>query len=442
MPVQTRPVLSKLSSPGPFLAKIVSHLDPFFMGTLQVELLKNVGNIPNRDGQIFQVKYLTPFYGVTSVDHLGKNADYNDTQKSYGMWMVPPDVGTIVMVIFVEGDPKQGYWIGCVQDQHMNFMIPGLAATELSNGSGKVPVAEFNKQTNDLTHTDTTKIKKPVHPFTEVLKAQGLIEDEVRGVTTSSARREVPSTVFGISTPGPVDRKKGAKKGKIGKSDSRVETFVSRLGGSTFVMDDGDANFLRKTYAADGPPEYSSVDDGGSGLTDVPHNELIRIRTRTGHQILLHNSEDLIYIANAKGTAWIELTSKGKIDIYAADSISMHTVGDFNITADKNINLTAKENINLYSEKSVFVTADENYEIYAKQDGKLTAGGSTNILSVGSHKETANGIYMNGVIADAALPATKAPRVPDQEPWPDHENLHGTDLKDAKITDTFKKIGK
>ncbi|MFM6199336.1 MAG: hypothetical protein ACKPE1_09375, partial [Dolichospermum sp.] len=66
----------------------------------------------------------------------------------------------------------------------------------------------------------------------------------------------------------------------------------------SFVMDDGDK-------------------DG--------QNELVRIRTRTGHQILLHNSADLIYIANAKGTAWVELTSNGKIDIFAQDSVSIHT---------------------------------------------------------------------------------------------------------------------
>ena len=32
------------------------------------------------------------------------------------------------------------------------------------------------------------------------------------------------------------------------------------------------------------------------GKRELPHNELFRVRTRTGHQILLHNTEDLIYI--------------------------------------------------------------------------------------------------------------------------------------------------
>ena len=33
---------------------------------------------------------------------------------------------------------------------------------------------------------------------------QGLVQDNVRGTTSSSARRESPSAVFGISTPGRV----------------------------------------------------------------------------------------------------------------------------------------------------------------------------------------------------------------------------------------------
>ena len=71
------------------------------------------------------------------------------------------------------------------------------------------------------------------------------------------------------------------------------------------------------------------------------------MRTRTGHQILLHNTEDLIYIGNSRGTAWIELTSDGKIDIFAEDSISMHTKNDFNLTADRNFTIEAGANLSL-----------------------------------------------------------------------------------------------
>lgn len=397
---------------GPFLAKVISHLDPTYMGILQVELLKPVGN-SSADGQTIAVKMMTPFAGSTSVDYTGEEDDYDNSQKSYGMWFVPPDPGTIVVVFFIDGDQKRGYWMGCVLDDGANFMLPGMAATQqVVEGGGRFPTTEYNKKVNDKV-SDPTMIKKPKHKYlSDVLEIQGLIKDDIRGITTSSARRETPSAVFGISTPGPIDKNPGAKKGKVGNAGDKVTTYVSRLGGSTFVMDDGDDKFLRKTKASDGPPEYAAVEQGETGgLKDIPHNELVRIRTRTGHQILLHNSEDLIYIANARGTAWIELTSNGKIDIYAADSISMHTVKDFNITADGDINLTSGGNVNVNS------------------------GGKLEVQNTGTDIDGGN-INLNSGTASAP----KAPRVPDHEPWAGHENLHDTALKYTTTTDTFSKI--
>jgi hypothetical protein len=176
------------------------------------------------------------------------------------------------------------------------------------------------------------------------------------------------------------------------------------------------------------------------GDVGIPHNELVRIRTRTGHQILLHNSEDLIYIGNARGTAWVELTSNGKIDIYAADSISMHTKGDYNVTADGDINLTAAGSINLNAGVAFKATAAGNYEIKAGADGKLTAGSNTNISSGGNHLETAGEIHMNGPGANTASTAPKATRIPQAEPWNGHENLHNTALAPSTTTDTFMKV--
>ena len=436
--------LSSEFNAGPYLARVVSNIDPKYMGTLQVQLLRDVGNIPESEGSLFQVKYLSPFYGATSLDHNGRNNTFGDTQKTYGMWMVPPDVGVIVLVTFVEGDPKQGYWLGCVQDEFMNFMIPGLAATEINteNPPGKKPVAEYNKKINTNEQTDTTLIKKPVHPLASVLSKQGLLTDEHRGITTSSARRESPSNVFGISTPGPIDRKSGAPRGNIGTKENKITgAFVSRLGGTTLVMDDGDDNFLRKKPASEGPPDYASVEnDEKGGDPGIPHNELFRIRTRTGLQILLHNSEDLIYIGNARGTTWIELTSNGKIDIFAEDSVSIHTKADLNVTADNNINLTASNDVNIKAGNNINLTAATDYNIKAGADGKITVGGQSNIKAGGNHVETAAQIHMNGPSANQATEAKPAPRIPQHEPWDGHENLHNKTAKN--ILDTFKKIGK
>lgn len=447
---------------GVYLARVVSHLDPSLMGSLEVQLLKDQANTAGEDSQTHIVRYASPFFGYTPFEFMGKNTGeentlegYNDTQKSYGMWMVPPDIGVNVLVMFVNGDPAQGYWFACVPAKNANQMVPGIAGStevyldkkdkELFNTKLPLPTAEINKRINgEVQEVDPDKIKKPLHPIAERFLEQGLVEDDVRGVTTSSARREVPSAVFGISTPGPIDRRTNAKKAVIGKNNSFTESPipVSRLGGTQFVMDDGDDRFRREKPASEAGVKYIDVlnseivgtgeKTNSSGQSDIPYNEYFRIRTRTGHQLLMHNSEDIIYIANARGTAWVELTSNGKIDIFAADSISIHTETDLNIRADRDINLEAGRNINMHAETGKWhVEVNTNLEFLINNDAKLTVGknldilvgastkfssyndfdlstggnnrfsatGDTSIGSGGAHKETAASINMNDDLA-------------------------------------------
>lgn len=394
---QRTPPQDKKVDQGIHLAKVVSHLDPLYLGTLEVTLLKKQGNNIAEDTQTTFVKYAPPFYGVTGFPFQGSNKeDINDTQKSYGMWMIPPDVGVTVLCVFVDGNIADGYWIGCVPDKFANHMVPAIAASDAVEISladkkkydvSRLPVGEINRFTNTLKEgAAVEKIKKPVHGFAEVLLTQGTLEDDVRGITTTTSRREIPSAVFGISSPGPLDKREGAKRAIIGKKDSKSPkpVPVSRLGGTQFVMDDGDSNFVRKKKPSEGGMEYADVLAGEKGDPTIPYSEYFRIRTRTGHQLLMHNSEDLIYIGNSRGTTWIEFTSDGKIDIFANDSVSIHTENDFNLRADRDINLEAGRNVNIRSENaSVNVQAELQLSLLAKIDVGITAYGTMDIQSDG-----------------------------------------------------------
>lgn len=368
---------------GPYLARVVSHLDNKFMGSLKVQLIKTTTSGDYRDlgTSLITAHYASPFYGVTPVFGNGATDSFQSTQKSYGFWAVPPDVDTKVLVTFVEGRRDICFWFACVPDDYMNFMIPDGRPTTVFTTEGtaprdgkKYPVGEYNKLiTNPNGNTQPSTFTKPVNTdFAETLQTQGLLEDDFRGLTSSSARREVPSAVFGISTPGPLDKRPGAPVAARGELESKANVPVSRLTGHSIVLDDGDDKILRKGDATNSPPEYIGVEAARPGEVPPgaecrPANELFRIRTRTGHQILLHNTEDLVYIANSRGTAWIELTSNGKIDIYAQDSVSIHTEGDFNVTADRDVNFTAGANVNISAGASIRNNAGSNYD--------LTAGG-------------------------------------------------------------------
>jgi hypothetical protein len=404
-------------STGVLMARVISHLDPTFMGGLEVVLLKDQGNTPGDDAQTYIVKYASPFFGYTPFEFMGKNdgsqstlEGFNDTQKSYGMWMVPPDVGVNVLVLFVDGDESQGFWFACVPARNANNMVPAIAATKenvldpadkarYGNTKQPLPVAEMNKRINgEKQEVDPEKIKKVVHPIADRFLEQGTLEDDVRGPSTSSPRREAPSAVFGISTPGPVDRRTNAKKAKIGKIDSQSEPRpVSRLGGTQLVMDDGDDRFHREKTAAEGPVKYVDLLDPkvqkslNQGEPTVPYNEYFRVRTRTGHQILMHNSEDLIYIGNARGTTWVEMTSNGKIDIFAQDSISINTQNDLNIRASRDINFECGRNMNFRTESGKWhAEIATDMEFFVNNDSLLTVGNDLDILVGANTKFSTN----------------------------------------------------
>jgi len=367
---------------GVYLGKVISVLDPTFMGKLRVTLLKGQGNSIGAEQETYVVTYASPFFGQTPFEAMGNNNnDFNDTQKSYGMWFVPPDVGVTVLCLFADGDPGQGFWFACLPPSFANHMVPAIAGTkevDLTDADKKkfnttkpLPTGEINKRKNkEENEKDPEFIKKPVHPIADRFLEQGTLEDDVRGTTNTSSRRQTPNSVFGIVTPGPLDWRDGSKRMNIGVANGQSLTPipVSRLGGTQFVMDDGDDRFVRDTDASQGPVKYVDVIEGrdvasgtqtnSKGRVDIPYNEYTRLRTRTGHQLLMHNSEDLIYVGNSKGTAWVELSSNGKIDIYAADSISIHSENDLNIKADRDVNIEAGRNLNLKA-TAEYVSTDE-----------------------------------------------------------------------------------
>jgi len=354
---------------GPYVAVVKQNSDPERMGRIKVLVPALSKTNDPKVSDLITCQYLTPFYGVKSLNATGKNDpyDYASSQHSYGMWATPPDIDTRVLVIFAEGKIDQAFWIGCIQDAYTNHMIPGIASSEQTRtkdvkghhsaglsketvyGTTSVPAGEVNKRAWDLNGGDYNKISKPIHPLAETLRKQGLIQDAVRGTTTSSARRESPSTVFGISTPGPLDRSPGAKKYKLGARDAVQDQVVNRLPGHTFVMDDGDLQ---------------------------QENQHIRLRTSTGHQILLHDTEGVIYIGNASGESWVQLASNGAIDIYAGGGVNVRSTNNINFHSDANINMFAKGQIKMKAKDKVVVDGRDIQQI-ADNDIKLHAVGGS-----------------------------------------------------------------
>jgi len=340
-----------------FIGIIKNNLDPTRSGRLQV-WIPDLGGSENDSTTWRTVSYASPFFGSTYNPTAPKENSYKNTTHTYGMWAVPPDLDNQVLCTFVNGDPGRGYWFACVHSQMVShYMVPGIAAgnavesdtadanvkkyIDTQNGTSGVPVVEFNENNEDAINSNFYNNKKPVHEaqFKQLLD-QGLDKDRTRGSTTSSSQRESPSTVFGISTPGRLvndpagsDEFQQALEGDT-LSEELFTKYSSgpRKGGHQFVMDDGDL-------------------DG----TD----NLVRLRTAGGHQILMNDQKRVMYIANSSGSVWLEFADNGQMHVFSAGGMNFRSEGDINLHSDKNINITAKEKLNMTGVNNLNVESND-----------------------------------------------------------------------------------
>ena len=354
--------------PGPYEAIVMAHITGSRMGELRVK-------IPDLSGyqatKYTRVSYASPFYGRTYGTDTQELPDSAFTSgQSYGMWMVPPDIGSIVLVTFVAGMSNRGYWFACVYNGPSHHMVPGISRNigpntlvpgpELAdkvNADSNLPTAEASSLEPNA-YTDLVNVNRQPHEYqSSVLIAQGLDRDTIRGAISSSSMREVPSQVYGISTPGP-------KLTKTDQVPGSPESVISRKGGHSFVMDDGDANGV---------------------------DQLIRLRTSGGHQILMNDTEDIIYIASKTGNQWLEFSPNGSINIYGAAGFNLRSKGSINLHSDSAIKMNAKA-IELNGTEAIGLTSDGSISAKASGSASISADGAVSISAMGAASLSAMGI--------------------------------------------------
>lgn len=364
---------------GPFIGTVTNSVDPTRAGRLQVRI-EQFASVAEGQGGLRWVNYLPPFYGVTQKPLLGLPSDtpgnYPNNQQSYGMWFTPPDVGTRVLCFFVEGDPSQGYYLGCVIEESLTHMLPAIGAAKeyatqnktqaaYFSNSTQLPVTEVNTDNPDINNNPKFfNQPKPVHNYqAAIFLQQGLDRDTERGPIISNAQRESPSTVYGISTPGQPIYSAGLTSSNIqqklaaGTVTPEQAKVTGRLGGHTFVMDDGDLD---------------------------NKNALIRLRTTKGHQLMMNDSENFFYIVHANGQTWIELGAEGTVDVYSTNSVNVRTEGTINLHADKDINMFAGRNINMKSNAATHIGAVTTMQIASQGSMTLYSEKVIGVLSDGT----------------------------------------------------------
>jgi hypothetical protein len=225
-----------------------------------------------------------------------------------------------------------------------DYVIANADEAKAYGGATRLPVTELNnakKSTKD--NPRLANSPRPIHSYqATILFNQGLIKDSDRGSISSSSMRESPSQVFGISTPGRPIYQGGYDDTSVKAAilaDEKNENFkiIGRRGGHSFVMDDGDL---------------------------FGKDQLIRLRTSTGHMILMNDYAQTLMIMHANGQSYIELGREGTIDMYSTNSVNIRTEGDLNLHADRNININAAGDLKM-SAKNTKIEALQTMTQYA-----------------------------------------------------------------------------
>tara|TARA_X000001036_G_scaffold29401_1_gene24270 strand:+ start:5317 stop:6726 length:1410 start_codon:yes stop_codon:yes gene_type:complete len=383
---------------GLFIAKVIDTVDDRYEGFMYVELVGEnyAGNVDSKDErqQYHRIRRATPY---------GGSYQYANATNSYGMSSHPPAPGSQILVAF-PNNSDVGIMVGVLPDVTRNASVPSNAAAFVDSEADTIgptldpsvkKVQDKNKRPrasgmtvkNSEENSDKTKDG-------EALTGQGVGIDSLRGLSSSSQRRESPTQVFGFNTPG----------------------------GHSFVMDDGT---LPNSDTCLTPDKNRKA-----GLSN-----LVRLASQGGAQILMHDGTGMIYIINQSGSSWIQMSNDGKIDIYSEEAVSMHTKTDFNLYCEGDFNLDAdKITMKARGEGGATIeTATGEFNLHANKDIKLTTDLNGHIRAKGNMRTTAALIDLNG---PEATEATKTvannltvnnsvkesinSRVPEAEPWGGH----------------------
>lgn len=368
----------------------------------EVKVWVYTSDIPEEDESRWVIaSYATSMFG-TSPHNSNNNKGFENAVTSFGAWFPMTYIDNDVFIFYpcMHGENLKAYWFACPVDSDTNSMVPGIPSSFTQPTHD--PLCEYNSKNQDSkaatrgSSNSTKDSEREIYlPLKNALDKQGLKNDLLRGISTAGSKRESPSMCYGILTP---------------------------LGNS-FVMDDG-------WEETDGRQNWN---DGGDSLlkTDglLPtqkvdtnrNNAGFRFRTRNGTQIMISDNGN-IYLINRDGSAWVELSDDGYIDVFSESGINASSTGNINLHSKKKIIIEGEEGISLKGKelsidvgitniKSPKIQTDSELSVKNIQSTKGDIGTFTSVAA------QINGVFA-GTLDGTAFYATSAGTTPTPQPQP------------------------
>jgi len=322
----------------PTVGIVVNVDDPLQMGRLQV-FCPAYGDNPKKLLHLPWVAYASPFAGSIKnacyTRGVMDGPEHTTGAVHYGFWAIP-EQGAHVIVSCLDADPRRRIYTACLPEhQETHTLLTG----RYKWGEGGIPDGPLSSENS------------PIEPLYTNLGEAFQGDRESREWKTRGADYQ-PTAVREDVGEVPNDTKTTYLDQQYDKiSEAEQDGWVKPILGSHGY----DWTGLKGTGAFLSSRMYGWSTPGGHTffMDDRPFNSRIKLRTATGHQVILDDTNERIYVSTNKGKCWIEMDTCGNIDFFSEGRISMNTEKGFNFSTDDTFRVHAKKGIHLYSGNNI-----------------------------------------------------------------------------------------
>lgn len=324
---------ARLSNDTITLGVVVDGDDPLQSGRLRI-FCPNLNDDPKKLHHLPWAACASPFAGTISnpnfVRGAGKGPETTDGPVSYGLWAIP-EQGAIVLVARIDGDERRRVWLGCLHShQETHTLLNGRYDWE-PGGNVKGPLSST---------------KGEIEPYST--NAKKAFDDKTDSAEWKTRQADFQAAAVPKSEGAPVpEREDYLDVENSDMQDAEQDDWVKSILGAhgyDWSANKGLGSFLQSKVYGFSTPGFHAF-----SMDDRAFSNRMRMRSATGHQIILDDTNERIYIASNEGNNYIELDSNGNIDVYSKRRVSIHAEEDINFSTDKTFRVKAKEGIFMYS---------------------------------------------------------------------------------------------
>ena len=269
---------------GLTLGVVVDTDDPLQGGRLRI-FCPSLNDNPKKPQHLPWANYISPFGGIINNSQYYRGTDENNATSEgsvhYGFWAIP-EMGAHVLVGCIDGDPRRRFWIGCMPEhQQTNTQFHGRYRWDKGKVEGPL-----------------TNSGQPIQPLYDNLKKA--FNDEIDSPEFRSRAADYQPSANDENV-GQVPNSK--LKESLDQQNEQIRANdPDTWEHATLGAQGYDWSGFKQLGAIMSSRVYGMSTPGMHAFTmdDRPFNSRMRLRTNAGHQILMDDTNERIYISQPK----------------------------------------------------------------------------------------------------------------------------------------------